>query len=401
MIGVVHLLTFFDNQTGGMERQALQLATHLARTGVYVPFFITSVAWNDMRRSRLWFRGTFHGHVIYRIPFLPKVRHLNALFYLVGSVFLLVWLRRRYAIIHAHQLYTSGVVACVAKLLLRSKVLIVKNCCGGVDGDVRHLTHLFGVQVFVPLMRRMVNQFIAISDETRDEMVSVRFSPIATIPNGVNLDLFTVKSAAAKLKQDFLDARFVGRRIVLFVGKLDPQKNVHILIQAAALLPSDVCVVIVGEGPLRIALEAERIVRGLSDRILFWGHTDRIEALYHIADVLVLPSRAEGSPNVLLEAMSCGLPVIASDLPSIRFVVTHGVNGHLVPAGDAGALAKAIALVLADASHASALGHNARKTIEERFSLFAIGERYSACYAGLVAQARMKKSVDTARSRVV
>ena len=125
---IVFFLTYFDSQTGGMERQALQLAKNLRARGCQI-FFITCAHINRMRREHLKIIDTFYGFKVYRIPLIGGWRRVNVFLYFLGGLAVLLFLKERYQIIHAHQLHTSGVIACIAKLFLPAKKLIIKNSC--------------------------------------------------------------------------------------------------------------------------------------------------------------------------------------------------------------------------------------------------------------------------------
>ncbi len=139
-----------------------------------------------------------------------------------------------------------------------------------------------------------------------------------------------------------------GKRI-LAIGKLKPQKNFALLINAFARISSslEATLAIVGEGALRHQLEAQVARLGLQDRVLMPGFSTTPGDWYAGADVFVLPSDYEGFGNVLVEAMHCGLSVVATDCPyGPAEVLGSGEWGTLVPRGDVPALAAAIQAAL-------------------------------------------------------
>ncbi|MFD1507300.1 glycosyltransferase family 4 protein [Georgenia yuyongxinii] len=167
---------------------------------------------------------------------------------------------------------------------------------------------------------------------------------------------------------------------LLFVGRLVEKKGVGVLLDALrAMAPGTVTLTIVGDGPLRAPLE--RQATGLP--VTFAGQLGRtqVRAAYAAADVVVVPSvpaasgDQDGLPVVLLEAMSTGLPVIASNLPGLNEAVADGDSGLLVPPGDEDRLRQAIARLAGDPTVRGRLGEAAAERARE-YSITAVGARY-------------------------
>lgn len=193
--------------------------------------------------------------------------------------------------------------------------------------------------------------------------------PVQVVPNGVDTALF--RPAA--------DPRPRGGPLrLLFVGRFQAQKNLAWLLRqlAAPGLPA-FRLTLVGDGPLRVALQADARQLGLADHLewLGWRSRAQLAALYPQHDVVVNPSLYEGMPNVVLEAMACGLPVIASRVPGNDVLVRDGENGFLFPLDDAAALPAALGRV-ADPGARSSLGRAARATAEA-YSWDAVARAYA------------------------
>lgn len=159
---------------------------------------------------------------------------------------------------------------------------------------------------------------------------------------------------------------------LLFVGRLAAVKGVPVLFEALALARQtrpDLCLTLIGDGPERAALELE--AKPLGDAARFVGYQSQAEVAQALtrADLLVLPSFAEGVPVVLMEAMAAGLPVIATRIAGIPELVTDGVSGILVPPGDAAQLAEAILSVLADPAQKAAMGAAGRAKVARDFNI--------------------------------
>jgi glycosyltransferase involved in cell wall biosynthesis len=177
---------------------------------------------------------------------------------------------------------------------------------------------------------------------------------------------------------------------MLFVGRLVERKGVHVLLDALALLPEEppIHLEVVGDGPEREALEHRARSLGVAERVRFHGFVPRDALEHELAecDALVLPAvvdakgDVEGLGVVLLEAMSFGKPVIASDAGGIPDIVRPFENGLLVPPGDAKALAAAVECLARDPALVRRLGESARRDVEANFSWSSILGRLEVVY---------------------
>jgi len=173
---------------------------------------------------------------------------------------------------------------------------------------------------------------------------------------------------------------------VVFVGRLAEQKGVDTLLEAAARLP-DAAVGIVGDGPLRDALERQAAALGLGERVTFTGfrpHED-VPAVLAGADVLVVPSRYEELGTVLLEGMQAGVPIVASDVGGIGEAL--GSAGLLVPPGEPDALAAAVDAVLRDPALAARLRAAGRERAG-RFDWSVLAARVHGVYESVLGGVR-------------
>jgi glycosyltransferase involved in cell wall biosynthesis len=207
---------------------------------------------------------------------------------------------------------------------------------------------------------------------------------VVVLPNGVDTTVFRPER-----NTDALRARYglsEDEPIVLFVGGLDTAhyfKGIPILLQSIARLPG-VRVLVIGEGDLRPSYREMAHQSGLEERVQFTGHVSQEELPlhYNLADVVVLPSttRGEAFGMVLIEAMACGIPVVASNLPGVRSVVEDGVNGRLVPPGDATALVEALRALLADSEMRQRMGRDGRMKTERIYDWRLIGLQLERLY---------------------
>ncbi|MEX0607192.1 MAG: glycosyltransferase family 4 protein [Halofilum sp. (in: g-proteobacteria)] len=172
--------------------------------------------------------------------------------------------------------------------------------------------------------------------------------------------------------------------LIAAVGRLSPEKGVDVLIDALAAMGEGrplTHAVIVGDGPQRQDLVARVERLGLAERVHFVGHSSTPGDYLLAADVVVLPSRSEGIPNVALEAMALGRPLIATAVGGTPEVVEDGASGLLVAPEDPPALARAIARVTDDAAFAQALAAGGERRVSEEFSIAARCEKILAVYA--------------------
>jgi len=217
---------------------------------------------------------------------------------------------------------------------------------------------------------------------------------IEEIPNGVDVNRFRPAAGDerdALLRQLGLPA---GSPVILFVGVMSADKQPQVLLdaweEAERRSPLRSTIVFVGATDPRLFELTDRLAEQLKQRLVDLGAVDRvrfvpptpsIELYYRAADVLVMPSLREGLPNVVLEAMASGLPVIASRLPgSTDTMIDDGVNGRLVEPGDRSGFAAAIVEVLGDRAAAARMGAAARRTVEERYRIGIIAERWLGAY---------------------
>jgi len=384
MISVVHLLPRLDSQTGGMERQASQVAAALAERNCNV-IFVTCAYWARMRKDRLKIIDLFGGVPIYRIPIFRGWRLINALLFFLGGVIILILLKNRYTIIHAHQIHTSGLIACALKGLLPSRRVIIKNPAGGEFGDLKQIDQMPCSRLIKRFLLRMTDIFIGVSEETINEMADAGFQPLKLIPNGVNTKLFAPVGAEEKLEmRNEILGSVAYDYIALFVGRLGPEKNVFVLLNAVARLKLNVLLLVVGEGALRGELQEYASTRNIQQQVVFLGSVRDVHRFYQIADVFILPSLSEGLPNVLLEAMSCGTPPIGSDIASIRSLIEHKHNGYLFRNDEPKDLEQAMTDILTNRQLAHALSQNSRKSVEDGFSLDRVADEYLGLYESLV-----------------
>jgi len=171
---------------------------------------------------------------------------------------------------------------------------------------------------------------------------------------------------------------------LLYVGALDRHKRLDLLLTAVARLPSARLAVIGAGNPSPWKAVCDRL--GISRRVEFLGfrNAEQIAEQHRRAQVFVLPSQIENSPNALAEAMVSGMPVVATVVGGVPSMVEDGVTGRLVPFGDVGALAEVLAALLKQPTERRRLGENARHVARERHAPARVAEATERTYREII-----------------
>jgi len=286
-----------------------------------------------------------------------------------------------------------GVAAALTTSLLFRRVLtVVTERCG-----VR-LVRGRGYKAYraaEDLLTRFADQVVANSEAGRADLL-LRGLPtrkIRVVYNGINPERLRPNGAAVAENRAQLgvsgDPRNADdRHVVGILASLTPQKGHDTLIRALALVAArwpGVRCAIVGDGPQRQALEELAVSLGLAEQVVFFGYQRRVADFLAACDVLVSASRDnEGCSNSILEAMSLGIPVIATDVGGNPELVKDGHTGYLVPVDDAAALAGAVAHALGDADGRRQRAAAARRLIDTQFGLRRMVAEYEALYNALL-----------------
>ncbi len=236
-------------------------------------------------------------------------------------------------------------------------------------------------------LARKTERIIVNSSGVRDFYVEhgIPADRFVVIPNGIQP--FSVPADPSR--QDVLkelglpvDARLIGA-----VNRLWPQKRIKDLIWATDLLKcvrDDAHLLIVGDGPQRWRLERYRDQVKIGDRVHFLGQRDDVPRLLPHLDCLWLASSYEGQSNAVMEAMSAGVPVVASDIPGNRDLVVHEKTGYLVHVGDRAAFARWTKVLLDDNDLARRYGEAGRQRMLDEFSVQKMVQRHADLYESVI-----------------
>lgn len=266
-------------------------------------------------------------------------------------------LRRQHpdlALIDSHFLYPDGVAACLLGRLLGIPVLMTAR-----GSDVNLYPQYAVPRALIRWAVKRAARVITVSDALRDALLALGADPgkVLTLRNGVDLQRFHPMDRTAARSRLGLSGL-----TLLSVGNLLELKGHHLLIEALPLLPG-VTALIAGEGPMRASLERLARERGVAGRVRLLGNMPQDELIdcYNAADILVLASSREGMPNVVLESLACGLPVIATAVGGIPELLDSEDAGCLLTERSAAAIAEAVrALEASPPDRAKVAAHGAR-----------------------------------------
>ena len=279
----------------------------------------------------------------------------------------------RFDLIDAHYFYPDGVAAVRLGRALGLPVVVTAR-----GTDLNLIPRFAAPRRMIVEAAHQAAGLVTVCAALKDVLVElgVAAERVRVLRNGVDLELFRPGDREGARRRLDLDGP-----TLLSVGQLIERKGHHLVVDALRELPA-VRLLVVGDGPERGALERRARAAGVAARVRFLGAVPHAElaALYGAADALVLASSREGWANVLLEAMACGTPVVATDIWGTPEVVADPAAGRLVPERTPAALAAAVAALLADPP-----ARAATRRYAERFSWDATVEGQLALFAEVVA----------------
>jgi len=287
-------------------------------------------------------------------------------------------------LIHAHYAVPHAASAYLAKQIFNSPRL-------------RTLTTLHGTDITLvgadPSFRRVVKFAIEKSDgvtavswylrnRTIEEFDIRR--EIRVIPNFIEVVRLSPDQQACK-REAFAPG---GEKILMHASNFRPVKRIGDVVRIFARVRKEIPakLLLVGEGPERLFIQ--QLVRELklSADVLFLGEQDQLEPLFFCADLFLLPSEQESFGLTALEAMNCGVPVIATAIGGLPEVIIHGETGYLFPVGDIAGMAGAALELLSDPARHSAFRERARGRAQESFNAADIIPKYESFYEELLRQ---------------
>jgi len=388
---VLMVISQFYPLVGGAEKQAQLLAKKLIEKGVTL--HLTTGGWKlgTPRKEIIDGIKVFRNFCVWGMFGMSKhrtLRGLGGLIYVITLGAHLFINRREYDLIHVHQfLYPAFISVLIGKKLLKKPVL-VKSASSGVTSDIELLKRLpFGYFQLVFLLKEL-NYLVAISKATGKDFKEIGYSDsgISYIPNGVEVPV-TGKTSYNQVTQ------------VITITRLSREKGIDVLLKAWADVVREekgLRLLIVGDGSLKSQLKSLSCSLDIAESVDFIGMVQDTSKYLKGSDLFVLPSRSEGMPNALLEAMSYGIPCIATQVGGNGellagesekilcggYILTK--NGLLINPDDVKGLTKAILYLVRNERVREEMGRRARKFIQENYSIDFVAERYITLYQSIL-----------------
>jgi glycosyltransferase involved in cell wall biosynthesis len=259
----------------------------------------------------------------------------------------------QFDLIDAHYFYPDGVAAAmVARRLGKPFVVTARG------SDINYIARLGGPRRRIVAAAQAASRVITVSGALKDALVGLGIDSarIVVLRNGVDLELFRPVDRAEARRTLGITAP----QVAVSVGNLVPEKGHELFVETLASLPG-VEGLIVGDGPGRGRLAELIRRRGAAIRIVDAMPQERLRSVYAAADALVLASTREGWPNVLLEAMACGTPVVATAVGGVPEIVSDPVAGRVLESRDAAEISQALRGLLASPPDRGAVRRHAER----------------------------------------
>ncbi|WP_051942639.1 glycosyltransferase family 4 protein [Streptacidiphilus rugosus] len=363
---IVQITPYYPPHLGGLERVVEHLAAQLGRRH---PVRVVTTTLGAAGAPR---RGVQAGVAVRR----HRAREVAHTAIAPGMALELLRLPRE-AVLHLHCAHAllPELVALTA-VLRRQRYLVHFHLDVDASGRLGRLLPLYKKHVFGRVLRAAAGVIVLTESQAAFVRDAYRIPPerVHVVPNGVGADYFMpIRDGAGR------DGAATRPLELLFVGRLSPQKNVGLLLEALGQVRGPVRLRVVGDGEEREALTARAARLGIADRVEFTGGLlggDLLDA-YRRADVFVLPSQKEGMALVALEAMAAALPIVATDVPG-NHELLDGVGVLVTPT--APALAEALDAVAADPERRTELARRSAATAAGH-SWDAVARRVEQVYA--------------------
>lgn len=373
------VIASFAPAVGGAEAQAGQMAKELKARGWSVQVLTRrhQPGWTCSPPSREVVDGIPVRRVWSRGP-----GRMGSVAFLVSALWHL-GRHGRGGIYHAHDTGTAAGIAALARRLFRGRSVVkLRSGRQAYERESRGMLRrrLFRRRLLLHDRLVVVNREV----EAYARELGVPADRIRYLPNAVDGRRYRPAGERARKESKKRLGHPAHRPLVVYVGRLHPVKGVDVLIEAWASLakpaPGGARLIVVGDGPARGELErrAERL--GLGESVSFVGERSDVMTFYRAADLFVLPSRSEGLSNAFMEALSCGVPILASDVGGTSDLLSNGYSSGLVPAEDPRSLARKMGECLQDPIGHRTQARSIRGKVMASMDVRAVAERLEGIY---------------------
>lgn len=371
-IRVVMVIQSYLPLIGGAERQIASLSPFLKELNVELHVL-------TRRYPGLPTFEIIEDVLVHRIP-IAGPKSVAAVMFIFNSLLKIRSLKPD--LLHAHELLSPSTIAVLGKLWMSLPVL-AKVLRGGQLGDLAKIKAGMFSKWRIRFLAGNIDAFAVISREIDAELALMGIAEDRRIflPNGV--DTVRFKPASREEKSALRETlNLPAGKIVIFSGRLQPEKRVDQLISVWNQIQGqekEAWLVIVGAG-----MEEDNLRKMAGDHVRFIGAVEDVAPYLNCADIYILPSSTEGLSNSLLEAMACGLGVIATNVGGAPDLIEHGSRGLLISPDAPNELYAAILAFLHDEKMCTRCGENAREFVTINYALPAMAERMRDLYDALL-----------------
>lgn len=372
-LNILFVIDGYYPSLGGAEKQAQLLSNALYKAGHHI-----HVITPQLDKSKP-INEVMDGIHIERIPF-PRIKIIGALILLLRFAIKILKDGNNYDAIHVHMVKNLAAMIGLLKPFLKPKVIAKVSGAWEFDGGVLdEKLSSRPINIFKNKLIKRIDYLQAISKFTMARLQAAGYpgNKIKMIPNAIDTRKFKNSNHRNNLQQLH----------VVYTGRLRHVKGVDILIKAWAKvcdeLKSDKPVLLIaGDGSQKEEIESLIDKLNLNDNVQLLGVVSDIPKILDQSNLYVQPSRQEGLSNSVLEAMSAGLPIIATRVSGNEDIIRDGENGILVEPENPGELANAIIQLLIDADMRKQMGKCSRKIVEHDYELDIVLQHLTTAYQG-------------------
>lgn len=370
ILRIAYICLNFPPAIGGIASQLSEVAKELANRGhemhILTPGIEGAPAFEELGNL-----------FIHRIPMAPGA--ISKSIYILKAI--ICFNKIRPDLVHAHDIFLPTTTSAIYKLFSKTPVVLtIHTSSSGLGlGDVAVLKQ----SRFGPFRQNWlswnIDYFIVISRiiEKDIKTMDIPASKLVPIPNGIDMERFIPASPDERstLRQQL---GLPEGMIVIYTGRLHTDKRVDKLVKIWAGIREehpDASLILVGAGP-----DEEALRRSAGPGVIFTGSTQNVAPYLRSADLFVLPSISEGFSLSVLEALACGLPVVATPVGAIPELIQHGQNGWIVEVDNLQDLGNSIRKLMDDPDLRTCLGHAGRQSVEKKYSLSTIASELIDLY---------------------